>query len=142
MEVPTKNESSVRAIKVPLFVLKLLNEYHLWWNEQRLKYGKVWRGKEQRLFTQDDGKPINLDTINYWLNKFLEQNHFEYITPHSLRHIFATLQIASGVDIRTLQARTGHDRQVPSPTIYSHAIESAQDAASDTLENILLSAAK
>lgn len=138
VEVPTKNASSVRAIKVPIFVLELLNESHLWWNEQRLKYGKVWQGKEQRLFIQDDGKPINPDTINYWLNKFLKQNHFEHITPHSLRHTFTTLQIAAGVDIQTLQARTGHAQASTLANIYSHAIKSAQEAASDTLENVLL----
>lgn len=142
VEVPTKNESSVRAVKVPAFVLELLGQYRAWWNAQRLKYGKAWQGKAQRLFIQDDGSPINPDTINYWLNKFLEQNRFEHITPHTLRHTFATLQISAGVDIRTLQARTGHAQASTLVNIYSHAIKSAQEAASDTLESVLLPTAK
>jgi integrase len=137
VEVPTKNVSSIRAIKVPEFVIHLLRQYHTWWNEHRLLFGEAWEGAQERLFIQDDGKPINPDTINYWLNKFLKQNHFEHITPHSLRHTFATLQIAAGVDIRTLQARTGHAQASTLVNVYSHAIKSAQEAASDALENVL-----
>lgn len=41
-EVPTKNESNVRAIKVPSFVIELLRQYHIWWNKQRtVRIGKV-----------------------------------------------------------------------------------------------------
>jgi integrase len=138
VEVPTKNVSSVRAIKVPAFVMELLDLYKTYWKKQHLLFGKAWYGKERRLFIQEDGKPINPDTINYWLNKFLEQNNFKHITPHSLRHTFATLQITAGVDIRTLQARTGHAQASTLVNIYSHTIKSAQEAASDTLESVLL----
>ena len=123
---------------MPTFIIELLGQYHSWWNEQQQIYGKDWQGTEQRLFIQEDGKPINPDIINFWLNKFLKQNHFEHITPHSLRHTFATLQITAGVDIRTLQARTGHAQASTLVNVYSHAIKSAQEAASDALENVLL----
>ena len=38
IEVPTKNRSSVRAAKVPLFVIETLTEYRVWWNSQKLIY--------------------------------------------------------------------------------------------------------
>lgn len=138
VEKSTKNENSVRSIKVPAFVIELLNTYRAWWNKQKLLYGESWHGEKERLFVQANGKPINPDTINYWMNRFLEQHQLEHITPHGLRHTFATLQIAAGVDIRTLQARTGHAQASTLVNIYSHAIKSAQEAASDALENILL----
>jgi Site-specific recombinase XerD len=68
----------------------------------------------------------------------VEQNNFKRITPHSLRHTFATLQITAGVDICTLQARTGHAQASTLVNIYSHAIKSAQEAASNALESVLL----
>lgn len=140
VEVPTKNVSSVRAVKVPAFVIEVLQEYRAAWNRQRLAWGDAWQGEAGWLFVQHDGKPINPDTINYWLNEFLKRHGLEHITPHSLRHTFATLQIAAGVDIRTLQARTGHAQASTLVNIYSHALKSAQEAASDALESVLLPA--
>lgn len=140
VEVPTKNVSSVWAVKVPAFVIEVLQEYRAAWNRQRLAWGDAWQGEAGRLFVQHDGKPINPDTINYWLNEFLKRHGLEHITPHSLRHTFATLQIAAGVDIRTLQARTGHAQASTLVNIYSHALKSAQEAASDALESVLLPA--
>lgn len=138
IEVPTKNESSVRDIDIPLFVAELLNSYRIWWTERRLLWGKDWQGKQERLFVQDDGKPINPDTINFWLGRFIEKHDFPHITPHSLRHTFATLQITAGVDMRTLQARTGHAQASTLVNTYSHAIKSAQKKATAALEAVLL----
>ena len=76
--------------------------------EQRLLNGDRWQVESNRLFIQDNGKPISPDTINYWLDKFIEKHDLKRFTPHSLRHTFSTLQIMAGVDIRTFQARTGH----------------------------------
>ena len=61
-----------------------------------------------------------------------------HITPHSFRHTFATLQIASGVDIRTLQSRTGHTQVSTLMNTYGHALKRAQVQASNALENVLL----
>lgn len=138
VEVSTKNKSSTRDIDVPAFIAKVLKEYEFWWKEKRLLLGKDWKGSQKRLFIQDDGKPINPDTINYWMDKFLAKHDFPAITPHSLRHTFATLQITAGVDMRTLQSRTGHSQASTLVNTYSHAIKSAQKKATAALESVLL----
>jgi integrase len=142
VEVPTKNESSIRRIDIPMYVVKILIKYKKWWNEHRLMYGSAWQGEAERLFIQDNGKPINPETINGWLGRVTEKNNMPHISPHCLRHTFATLQLAAGVDIRTLQARTGHAQASTLINIYSHAIDSAQEAASIALENVLLNSGK
>lgn len=135
--VPTKNRNSKRAIKLPQIVFDTLAEYRIWWNLQRLQNGDQWRGELQRLFIKKDGAPINPDTINYWLGRFIKRNNLPRITPHGLRHTFATLQIAGGVDIRTLQARTGHAQASTLTNLYTHALKSAEAAAADVLDNLL-----
>ena len=112
-------------------------QYREWWLQQQRNNDDRWQGQDERLFIQSDGKPINPDTINYWLNKFIEKHDLEHFTPHSLRHTFSTLQIAAGVDIRTLQARTGHAQASTLTNIYAHSIKSAAEAATDALDNIL-----
>ncbi|MDL2254490.1 tyrosine-type recombinase/integrase [Ruminococcaceae bacterium OttesenSCG-928-I18] len=123
---------------IPAFISELLGQYRKWWIEKRLMWGSSWQGDKERLFVQDDGKPINPDTINFWMNKFLEKHDFPHITPHSLRHTFTTLQITAGVDMRTLQSRTGHAQASTLINTYSHAIKSAQEKATAALEAVLL----
>jgi len=137
VEVPTKNESSVRAVKLPSVIFGILADYKTWWTEQRLIHGDKWQGDAGRLFIQSDGKPINPQTINKWLADFLERNGLPKLTPHSLRHTFATLQIAAGVDLKTIQARGGWADGDTPMKIYAHAIKSAAEAATDALDQIL-----
>lgn len=137
--VPTKNASSERAIKVPKIVFDILAEYKEYYNSHREQFGTAWT-ETDRLFVRIDkspGTPINPDTINFWLDNFIEKNGLEHFTPHSLRHTFATLQISAGVPIRVLQARTGHSQASTLVNIYSHAIKSADEAATEALDNML-----
>lgn len=135
--VPTKNESSARTIKFPSLIFDVLQSYRQWWLLQRFQNGTQWQGTTERLFIQENGKPINPDTINFWLEKFINKNSLPHFTPHSLRHTFATLQIMAGVNIRTVQARTGHAQASTLVNIYSHAIKTADELASDVLNDIL-----
>jgi site-specific recombinase XerD len=119
-------------------VFELLAQYRVWWNEHRLQYGTDWHGEKERLFIQDDGSPLYPDTINFWLKKLLEHNSIPYITPHSLRHTFCTLELAAGTDYRTLQSLSGHAQASTLVNIYGHVLESAQRKAADALERVLL----
>ena len=136
-EVPTKNESSERSIKLPALVFSVLAQYREWWMAERDKLGDAWVGNKERLFIQFDGKPINPDTINYWLERFREKHSLPHFTPHSCRHTFCSLQLAAGVDIRTLQARSGHAQASTLVNTYSHVIKTAAEAASDVLDDVL-----
>ena len=138
VEVKTKTASSVRSIDVPQLVLEQLEDYHIWWRRQAEAKGEAWKGDElQRLFVREDGQPILPQTVNSWVEKVASACGLPPITPHSLRHTFATLQITAGVDVRTLQARTGHAQESTLVNIYSHVLRSAQKRAADTLENML-----
>lgn len=137
--VPTKNASSERAVKVPKIVFDILDEYREYYNSLRNQFGTAWT-ETDRLFVRTDkipGTPINPDTINFWLDNFIKKNKLEHFTPHSIRHTFATLQISAGVPIRVLQARTGHSQASTLVNIYSHAIRSADEAATEALDNML-----
>ena len=123
---------------MPQLVLEQLEDYHIWWRRQAEAKGEAWKGDElQRLFVREDGQPILPQTVNSWVEKVASACGLPPITPHSLRHTFATLQITAGVDVRTLQARTGHAQASTLVNIYSHVLRSAQKRAADTLENML-----
>jgi integrase len=121
---------------MPAFIFDIIKAYKTWWQLQKIANGNKWYNSE-RLFIQADGSPINPDTINFWIDKFVEKHNLPHFTPHSLRHTFCTLQIMAGVNIRTLQARSGHAQASTLVNIYSHAIKTADELATEELDDIL-----
>ncbi len=137
-EDETKNKTSNRIIKLPQSAISDLKAYRRWQLEQRFSMGDRWNDTKY-LFTTDEGSPINPDTISSWFSKFMKthSDKLPYITLHSLRHTNATLQIAGGVPITTVAKRLGHSNSTTTGRIYAHAIKSADEAATETLENLL-----
>ena len=89
------------------------------------------------VFTNEIGGIINPDTISSWFKGFIKRYNLSDAHIHTLRHISATLLIAGGVDIATVSKRLGHANKSTTLNIYTHAIKSADEAASEMLENIL-----
>lgn len=137
-EDETKNATSNRIIKLSQTAINDLRAYRVWQMEQRFKIGDKWT-ETSRIFTTEDGKPLHPDTLSRWFSKFIKahSDNLPPITIHSLRHTNATLQIAGGVPLTTVAKRLGHADTVTTSKIYAHAIKSADEAAAETLENLL-----
>jgi len=74
---------------------------------------------------------------NICVREFTAKRGLPYITPHGLRHTFCSLQIASGVNVRTVQARRGHSRASTLTDIYNQALKTADERASGVPDDIL-----
>lgn len=70
-------------------------------------------------------------------SKFVKRNKLPHFTPHSLRHTHATLLIAEGVPIPAVSKRLGHSSITTTSKIYVHAIQSADEIASDVIDSKL-----
>ncbi|MCQ5131448.1 site-specific integrase [Butyricicoccus faecihominis] len=132
----TKNESSERCLKISSAALDSLREQRAWQLQERLRLGDRWKNTD-RIFTCWDGRPIRPDTITGWFHKFAVRNGLPSIHVHSLRHTNATLLIAAGTNLPTVAKRLGHADTTTTSKVYAHAIKSADEAAADTLQNIL-----
>ena len=132
-----KTESSIREVAIPEFVISLLEEYKLWYEEQKSLYGELWNNSN-RLFVQADGKPMNPSTISKWFVKFIEQIGLPVINFHGLRHTNATLLIAQNVDVAVVAARLGHAQITTTLNFYVHPIIAHNKKASYILEDLLL----
>ena len=133
-----KTESSIREVAIPDFVISLLEEYKLWYEEQKSLYGELWINSN-RLFVQADGKPMHPSTISKWFVKFIEQIGLPVINFHGLRHTNATLLIAQNIDVAVVAARLGHAQITTTFNFYVHPIIAHNKKAGFALENLLLS---
>ena len=133
-----KTESSIREVAIPDFVISLLEEYKLWYEEQKSLYGELWIDSN-RLFVQADGKPMHHSTISKWFVKFIGQIGLPVINFHGLRHTNATLLIAQNIDVAVVAARLGHAQITTTFNFYVHPIIAHNKKAGFALENLLLS---
>lgn len=83
----------------------------------------VKKGKnEEKLFLNNHGEGITRHGFNYILKNILkEKNINKNITPHSLRHTFATDMLNNGADLRTIQELLGH-ADLTTTRIYTHVM--------------------
>lgn len=132
-----KTESSIREIAIPEFIISLLEEYKLWYEEQKSIYGELWTNSD-RLFVQADGKPMHPSSISKWFVRYVSTIGLPVINFHGLRHTNASLLVAQNVDIAVISARLGHAQISTTLDFYVHPLLSHNRKAGYTLENLLL----
>jgi integrase/recombinase XerD len=94
-----------------------------WWITTYLRdsRGKLAKGtKESHLFLNRRGKSLT----RQWIWKLVEKHSAkaklpEWVSPHVLRHSFATHLLAGGADLRSVQAMLGHS-DIATTQIYTH----------------------
>jgi integrase/recombinase XerD len=83
------------------------------------------------------GRPIAGRVVNRMLNRVLKAASLDKqsVTPHKLRHTFATHLIRNGVDVRTVQELLGH-ADLQTTARYLHSDIRAKQAAVGTLAGV------
>ena len=86
-------------------------------------YLNVRRKKENieinNLFVTSLGRMINRQTIFKFIKQYAEKAGLEDVSPHTLRHSFATHLIQHSADIRSVQQLLGHS-DISTTQIYTH----------------------
>jgi integrase/recombinase XerD len=86
-------------------------------------YLAIRRKKEnlevQNLFVTPLGRPINRQIIYQFIREYGQKCGLEGVSPHTLRHSFATHLIQNRADIRSVQQMLGHS-DISTTQIYTH----------------------
>jgi integrase/recombinase XerD len=93
-----------------------------------LKSYLLWRRKKENveidnLFVSSLGKPLTRQIIHKLVSEYAEKAELEDVSPHTLRHSFATHLLQHGADSRSVQAMLGH-ADISTTQIYTHITDS------------------
>jgi integrase/recombinase XerD len=86
--------------------------------------------------TIDKTKPITPRNVQRIIKRAAKKAGIQKkVTPHTLRHSFATHLLESGVDIRKIQVLLGHKR-IDTTTIYTHVSGKSLEEIKNPLDNL------
>jgi len=91
--------------------------------ENRLKAGPAWSNQDDLVFTNELGRHYVILTFYKNFKKIAASIGRPDARPHDLRHTAATVAIASGADIKSVQDLLGHATASFTLNVYAHTSE-------------------
>lgn len=107
--------SKQRLVPISDVAIQKINNYLTYRNQMVAK-----KGSEDFIFISKRGTPISRITVFYYVKKYAEEAGIKKtISPHILRHSFATHMLERGANIRHVQAMLGHEK-ITTTELYTH----------------------
>lgn len=129
-----KSVSSTRSVAIGTNLMKLLDEVR---EAQRELVANRADDHGANVICNEEGAMANMSTFEHWWRKWVDELGHEGLRFHDLRHSHATILIASGVDVKTVQTRLGHSSAQVTMSIYAHAIPQSDSMAAAALDSEL-----
>lgn len=137
--IGTPKTWELRTVAIPAEVADLLAPVV---NAQRDNVGLIW--------SRPDGSPIRPPTTTHWFSKAVGRciaasvpldeagepdgpATFPRVTAHQLRHTAASLMIASGAHVKTIQRQLGHKSATMTLDNYGHLFDDDLDGVADRM---------
>lgn len=142
-----KTGSSARTIPLLPEMLRVLRQEQAKRKAERKEAGSSWRpiaGMEQLVFLQKDGTPVSGQLVRQQLTRLIdgmngqlssaakrktdtpvdvrELEPMPHLTPHVLRHTFATRAIEQGIPPKVVQELLGHSSITMTLDLYTHVL--------------------
>jgi len=135
---PPKTPKSRRQVLLTPLAVAALRRHKAAQAEERLRLGAAWDGSLDLVFANEIGRPIepqNLARRSY--RRVLERAGLAYRPFHSLRHSAATLLLGRNVHPAIVASLLGHARVSTTLDVYSHALPTMQQAATEAMQAVL-----
>ena len=127
--VEPKSDAGRRAIPLPEAAVHALRDHRRRQLEERVVAGPLWEDQDLVFCTQL-GRPLDARNVTRQFHRLREQAGLPWLTFHGLRHGYASLLAAQGVNPRVAMELLGHSQLSLTLEVYTHvAPELARDAA-------------
>jgi integrase len=131
-----KTKRSRRTISLPAFVQIRLRQHKVEQAERFLRDG-LGRPTAETLLFERAGQPWVPNTFGTVFYDTLQRSGLPHIRFHDLRHSFASLALAAGVDLKTVSTALGHSTISTTADLYAHVIDSLMRDAADRIDRAI-----
>ena len=131
-----KTDAGIRTIAIDPLTVERLAAWKAFQADQLAKIC-VRQTEDTPVCCSDTGGRYRVDNFTHWWSTWRRENGFDGLKFHELRHTQATLLLANGVDVKTVQTRLGHANASITLDWYAHAIPGNDHAAADMLGGLL-----
>jgi len=100
--------------------------------KQWLKHKQKQMPDRPELFPGREGA-LTPEQVRRVLTAWCKKANIPAISPHGLRHTFATSLLENGTDLRTVQELLGHKR-IETTVVYTHVVNSRREDALEALK--------
>lgn len=133
-----KTKTSRRKIKLNKEILDLILQLRTEQSKDKLNCGDLWdNSANDRLFIQWNGKQMHPNTPYTYLKRLCKRENLPFKGLHAFRHSFATQDITSGLDIKSVSACLGHSQTSTTLNIYAHAIDKCNESVFDLMSDLI-----
>lgn len=141
--VDLKTDESRRTLPLLSILEEPLKEWRDLQNQHKLDYREKWDEYlslhpewEGLVFTTRYGSPISARNLLRHFKNTLSAAGLPEIRFHDLRHTTATLLLALGVDMKTIQTVLGHSQISLTMNTYAHVLPAMTEEALHRVENV------
>lgn len=139
---PFTKSNKPRTIKPPQIAFDYLKQEQRQQAKNRLAVGPIWDNPQNLVFTNEIGKNIAIPTFYRAFKKVVTAIGRPDARPHDLRHTAATVAIASGADIKSVQSLMGHATASFTLNVYAHTSEKMMEDTAARMQAYYNSIAK
>ena len=117
---PSTKSGKPRQIEPPEIAFEYLREERKRQTENRIAAGPLWNNVDNLVFTDETGQHFAISTFYGQFKRIASSIGRPDARPHDLRHTAATVAIASGADIKSVQDLLGHATASFTLNVYAH----------------------
>jgi integrase len=132
IETEPKTKRGRRLIALDSETVAVLRQQAALQLAEQQRLGAGWIDSE-RVFTKKDGSQLHPERISALFRRLVAEAALPHIPLHGLRHTYASLALAKGVNAAIISRRLGHSSVAFTLDVYSHVLPQVDAEAAEVI---------